>query len=161
MSDVLWTGTRPKVPLAVVLCPRGDTLKQDLIEWKASGIDTVVSLLEKDEAAWLGLAEESATAEELGMQFLNFQIPDANVPLDPAAFRVFIAGLADRLVAGERVGVHCRGCIGRSTMTAACTLIHLGFTPSTALAAVEAARGCAVPDTLAQERWILHYRPLM
>ena len=160
MSEILWIGTRPKVPLAVVLCPRSENLMQALVEWKEGGIETVVSLLEKDEAAWLGIGEEGPTAELIGLNFLSFPIPDANTPLNPAAFRAFVAGLADRLVAGERICVHCRGSIGRSTVTTACTLIHLGFTPDTALAAVEAARGCAVPDTLEQERWILNYRPL-
>jgi protein-tyrosine phosphatase len=160
VSEVLWIGTRPKVPLAVVLCPRGENLKQALAEWKGGGIETVVSLLEKDEAQWLGIGEEGPTAKSLGLNFLSFPIPDANTPLNPAAFRAFVAGLAERLVAGERICVHCRGSIGRSTITAACTLIHLGFSAATALAAVEAARGCAVPDTLAQETWILNYRPL-
>lgn len=162
MSVIFWIGTRPQVTLAVVSCPHGnDRLRSELEELKAGGIDTVVSMLEKDEAAWLGLGKESHVAEEIGLNFLSFPVPDANVPLDPAAFHAFVAKLADRLVGGERIGVHCRGCIGRSTVTAACTLIHLGFTAATALAAVEAARGCAVPDTLEQERWILHYRPMV
>lgn len=160
MSEILWIGTMPKIPLAVVLCPRSENLKQALVEWKEGGIETVVSLLEKDEAVWLGIGEEGPTAEELGLNFLSFPIPDANTPLNPAAFRAFVTGLADRLVAGERICVHCRGSIGRSTVTTACALIHLGFSPAAALAAVEEARGCPVPDTLAQERWILNYRPL-
>ena len=36
-------------------------------------------------------------------------------------------------------------------MAAACTLIHLGWDPNTALNAVEAARGCPFPDTAEQE----------
>jgi protein-tyrosine phosphatase len=142
------------------LCPRSENLKQALVAWKEGGVETVVSLLEKDEAVWLGIGEEAHTAKELGLNFLSFPIPDSNTPLNPAAFRAFVAALADRLVAGERICVHCRGSIGRATITTACTLIHLGFSAATALAAVEAARGCAVPDTLAQERWILNYRPL-
>jgi protein-tyrosine phosphatase len=56
------------------------------------------------------------------------------------------------------MGVHCRGSIGRATVTAACTLIHLGWTPQAALSAIQAARGCAVPDTQEQEDWILRYK---
>jgi protein-tyrosine phosphatase len=160
VSEILWIKTTPKVPLAVVLCPRSNNLMRALVEWKEGGIETVVSLLEKDEAVWLGIGEEGPTAEEIGLNFLSFPIPDANTPLNRAAFRAFVAGLADRLVAGEHICVHCRGSIGRSTVTTACTLIHLGFSADTALAAVGAARGCAVPDTLEQERWILNYRPL-
>lgn len=161
MSEIFWIGTKPKVPLAVVRCPRGDGfLKSDLIELKEGGINTVVSLLEKDEAAWLGLAEEAAIAEELGMQFLSFPIPDANVPLNPGEFRALVSDLADRLKYGERIGVHCRGSIGRSTVLTASVLIESGISPDVALSAIEKARGCAVPDTLEQEHWILHYKPL-
>ena len=162
VSEIYWLGTRPKITLAVVSCPRGDEkLKSDLFELKSAGIDTVVSMLEPDEAAWLGLADEGRLAEDLGLSFISYPIPDANVPSDPKMFERFIADLARRVIAGENVGVHCRGCIGRSTVATACTLIQLGFTVHTALAAVQAARGCAVPDTLEQERWILHYRPVL
>jgi Predicted protein-tyrosine phosphatase len=161
LSEIYWIGTRPKVTLAVVSCPRGDgRLRSDLIEMKMAGVDTVVSMLEPDEAAWMGLAHEGQVAEEVGLNFISFPIPDANVPLDPELFQRFIVDLAGKVMAGENVGVHCRGCIGRSTVTAGCLLIQLGFTPDTALAAIGAARGCAVPDTLAQERWILNYRRL-
>jgi protein-tyrosine phosphatase len=54
--------------------------------------------------------------------------------------------------------VHCRGCIGRSTVTAACALIHLGWKPESALVAIQAARGVLVPQTQEQEDWILHYQ---
>jgi len=159
VNEIFWIDVEPRVPLAVVLCPRGGgSLKDNLAALKQGGIETVVSLLEKDEAAWLGIAEEGPTAAQLGLRFLSHPIPDANVPQNRASFRAFVAGLAERLRAGERIGVHCRGSIGRSTVTAACTLIHLGLAPRNALAAVEAARGCAVPDTLEQQRWILQYK---
>ncbi len=162
MSEIYWLGTRPKVTMAVVSCPRGESkLKSDLFELKSGGIDTVVSLLEPDEAVWLGLGDEGPLAADAGMNFFSFPIPDANVPLDAMKFERFVSDVARRVVAGEKVGVHCRGCIGRSTVMTACTLIQLGFTAHTALAAIQAARGCAVPDTLEQERWILHYRPVL
>ena len=160
MNGIFWIGDEPKVPLAVVACPRGDgVLNDQLATLKEGGIETVVSLLENDEAAWLGLAEEAKLAEQAGMKFLNYPIPDRNPPLDPPTFRAFVRALADRVAAGEHIGIHCRGSIGRSTVAAACTLIHLGWGAATALAAIESARGCQVPDTLVQERWILKYKP--
>jgi protein-tyrosine phosphatase len=144
--------------LAIVLRPRGDDwLETELIRMKQRGIDTVVSLLEPEEADMLGLTEEQALAEKIGMQFLSFPIPDTHVPSDTAAFRGFVSGLADRAHTGERIGIHCRGSIGRATVTAACTLAHLGWKPRAALEAVETARGCAVPDTQEQQGWILRY----
>lgn len=159
MDSVLWIEANPPVGLAIVLRPRGDEwLKDELDLIKRAGVETLVSLLEPNEAHWLGLAKEGPLAEETGMRFLSYPILDVHVPDDEGTFRAFVEGLADRLRSGERIGVHCRGSIGRSTVTAACTLIHLGWTAKAALAAIEAARGCAVPDTEEQRRWIMSYK---
>ncbi|HEV2214397.1 MAG TPA: hypothetical protein VGR64_03835, partial [Terracidiphilus sp.] len=90
--------------------------------------------------------------------FISHPIPDTHIPTNEDSFRAFVAGLAEKLRAGEHVGVHCRGSIGRATLAAACTLIHLGWSAEAALDAIEAARGCEVPDTEEQRRWILRYK---
>ena len=145
--------------MAIVLRPQGEaTLKDELLEIKYSGVETLVSLLEPNEARWLGLENEGPLAHEAGMRFLSYPILDVHVPDDADSFRAFVSYLAERLRAGERIGVHCRGSIGRSTVTAACTLIHMGWKPKAALAAIQKARGCYVPDTAEQRRWILKYK---
>jgi len=142
-----------------VLCPIGnDELQDELLRMKQDGIETLVSLLEKDEAEMLGLAEEGRLAQQVGLQFLSHPIPDTQIPPGIPAFNRFIADLANRLHVNEHIGVHCRGSIGRATVTAACTLIHLGWAPKTALAAIALARGCAVPDTQEQKDWVLRYK---
>lgn len=123
-----------------------------------AGIDTLVSLLSPDQVEMLDLGEEAAIARRVGMQFLHHPIPDHELPPDPTAFRAFVEGLAERVRRGHRLGIHCWGSIGRATVTTVCTLVHLGWAPDVALAAVEAARGCEVPDTEQQKRWILSYR---
>jgi protein-tyrosine phosphatase len=159
LNDIFWIKGNPPAPLAIVLRPRGDDwLEDELLRMKGGGIQTLVSLLERREAFLLGLDEERPIADHLGLKFLSYQIPDKTIPSDVDGFQKFVAGLADRLRAGERIGVHCQGSIGRATVTAACTLIHLGWEPHVALAAIEAARGCTVPDTQEQEDWILHYK---
>lgn len=159
MNDVFWIKGEPPASLAIVLCPQGgNTLLGELLSVKEYGIQTLVSLLEKGEASKLGLAEEASQADEIGMQFLSYPIPDGQTPQDPESFREFVAGLADRLRAGERIGIHCRGCIGRAPVTAACALIQLGWKPIDALTAVQRARGLAVPETQEQEDWILRYK---
>jgi len=159
LDDVFWIKGEPPAPLAIVLRPRGDDwLKGEMLRYRGCGVETLVSLLEPDEAAWLGLANEEVLAERAGMEFLSFPIPDVHVPENAISFRAFVAGLADRLGAGARIGVHCRGSIGRSTVTAACALIHLGWKPEVAIRAIEEARGCEVPDTEEQLQWILAYK---
>jgi len=147
------------MPLAVVLCPRGGaSLRSELIHLQRAGINTLVSLLSEDQVEMLELGDEPHMARQLGMKFLHHPIPDHQLPPNPQAFRAFVADLAHRLRAGERIGIHCWGSIGRATVTAACTLIHLGWKPAEALAAVESARGIPVPDTEEQQKWIMSYK---
>ncbi|HXR40032.1 MAG TPA: hypothetical protein VN776_13100 [Terracidiphilus sp.] len=159
-SRVLRASTPPAPSqLAIVLCPRGGRfLHGELLYLRRAGIDTLVSLLSDEQTEMLDLTEEDALAHRVGMQFLHHPIPDHELPRDESAFRDFVCGLAVRLRGGQRIGIHCWGSIGRSTVTAACTLIHMGWSAGAALAAVEAARGCAVPDTEEQEQWILQYK---
>ena len=159
MNDIFWIKGNPPVPLAIVLCPLGgDGLRDELLELKRGGIETLVSLLRHDEAIMLRVDREGPIAEKIGLRFLSHPIPDVHVPPNTAGFQAFVANLANRLRAGEHIGVHCRGSIGRATVTAACTLIQLGWTAKAALAAIEAARGLSVPDTQEQEDWILCYK---
>ncbi|MGH9604703.1 MAG: protein-tyrosine phosphatase family protein [Terracidiphilus sp.] len=159
IDEVLWIGADPSIALAIVLRPRGgEWLRDELLRIERNGVQTLVSLLEPHEAELLGLAEEGPLAEEIGMEFLSHPIRDTRLPSSVAAFRSFAGGLADRLRGGDRIGVHCRASIGRATVAAACTLIHLGWQPGDAVAAVEKARCCPVPDTEEQLRWILDYK---
>jgi protein-tyrosine phosphatase len=158
VADIFWIDGNPAPGMAIVTRPHGaDSLEDEMLALKHGGIDTLVSLLERREAGWLGLEYERREAEKAGIQFLNFPITDTTVPANVRRFREFVSDLVVRLRKGERIGVHCRGSIGRATVTAACTLIHLGWRPADALAAVEATRGCPVPDTEEQRAWILAY----
>lgn len=159
MNDILWINSNPPVRLAIVLRPRGgEWLRDEMQRIKQAGVQTLVSMLEPQEAEFLGLADEGRIAEEICLPFLNYPIPDTKVPHDVPHFRAFVSGLADRLRSGESVGVHCRGCIGRATIVAACILMHIGLKPMDAVVAVEAARGCTVPDNSEQLEWILRYK---
>jgi protein-tyrosine phosphatase len=157
--EIFWIEGDPPPGIAIVVRPRGEEqLEEDLRGFKRGGIDILVSLLEPREAEWLGLAGEHAMAEWVGLEFLSFPIPDGQVPPSTNGFPAFVTALAERLKAGRRIGIHCQGSIGRATVTAACTLVHLGWQAHDALEAIAVARGYAVPDTLEQEDWILAYR---
>jgi protein-tyrosine phosphatase len=156
---IFWIQGQQPPPLAIVPCPRGGWgLRSDLRAYQRGGVETLVSLLEKKQAERLGLAKEASLAKKAGMQFLSFPMPDHDIPSDEEAFRAFAVGLAGRLCAGEHIGVHCLGSIGRATMAASCALIELGWEPQAALNAVETARCCPVPDTEEQKEWILGYK---
>jgi hypothetical protein len=83
-------------------------------------------------------------AKRVGMIFCITPFPtiSSRRPMPSGAFVSEFARPGPRR---RSVGIHCWGSIGRATVTAACTLIHLGWNPATALTAVEAARGCPFP----------------
>jgi len=160
MNGIYWIYDEQPPRLAIVARPRGDAwLGGDLAALHRGAIDILVSLLPEDEARALGLSDEAALAQQVGLEFLSYPIPDRCVPDDLPGFRQFVARLADAVRAGQRVGAHCRGCIGRSTVLIAAIMIALGTDAGTALRQIEDARGWEVPDTPQQRDWILQFRP--
>lgn len=155
MNDIFWIDD---TGIAIVLRPRGDDwLENDLHRIRMAGIQTIVSTVENWEARTLGLTQEREIAERLGMHFISYPMQDRSVPSDREDFTQFVSMLAKRLQTGEKIGVHCRGCIGRSTVVVASTLIILGWPAEKALDAIEVSRGCSIPDTEEQRDWILDF----
>jgi protein-tyrosine phosphatase len=141
--------------LAIVPRPRGgDWLEDEMVALREAGIDLVVSMLEETEAAELGLEQEKAAADRAGLGFINFPIRDRNVPTDPQSFRSFVTNLEQQIENGKRIGVHCRACIGRASVTTASVLICSGVPHADAWRQVEMARGFPVPDTQEQREWV-------
>jgi protein-tyrosine phosphatase len=160
MTSVYWIQHDLQPRLAIVARPRGeDWLHDELLAMKSSGIDILVSLLEPDEAMDLGLQLESEFAQKAGIEFVSFPIADRTTPENRQSFCRLISHLAAEIRAGRHIGVHCRGSIGRATVTTAAVLMELGWSAMDALRMIEQARGCPVPDTEAQRRWILHFTP--
>jgi protein-tyrosine phosphatase len=159
MIDIFWIDGLDRGKLAIVPRPRGgDWLEDELRRIQGAGVQILASMLEPEEADDLGLNDEAKLTASVGMEFFGYPIPDRTTPSEDSSFRIFVALLAGRVHSGHAVAVHCRGSIGRATIAAACTLIHLGWQPQDALGLVERARGCAVPDTSEQREWILRYR---
>jgi protein-tyrosine phosphatase len=99
------------------------------------------------------LEREGAAAKSAGLVFINYPIPDRGVPkLQP--FLTFLAALEKDLTNGTRIGVHCRGCIGRSSVVIASLLIRSGIPAEDVWNLIEVARGCPVPDTMEQLEWV-------
>lgn len=153
--DLYWIPGPWRGRLAVAARPRGgDWLADEVSGWRQAGIDVMVSLLEDDEAAQLGLDEEAAEAEANGVRFLSFPIPDRGVPASGAATASLIAVISDALETGKNVAVHCRQGIGRSGLIAAGILINSGLDPEQAIRVVSSARGVTVPETADQRLFI-------
>ena len=156
-QNIYWISAAQPYRLAIVARPRGhDWLADEIEDLARQGIDTLVSMLTPEEATELGLVEEERLCAEHGIKFLNLPIPDRSVP-NGNEIRVMLNGLANDVKAGKGIGVHCRAGIGRSSMMAALVLTRLGWTPQAAFQAISESRGCKVPDTPEQERWVTRF----
>jgi len=141
--------------LAIVPRPRGgDWLASEIANLKADGIDVLVSLLEPAEAIELGLVFEEWRCVEAGIEFVSLPVLDRSVPDRETEFLAAAESLRARIASGRNVGIHCRGCIGRSSMLAAMILVLDGVVPADAWSRIETARGIPVPDTAEQRRWV-------
>jgi protein-tyrosine phosphatase len=147
--------------LAIVPRPRGDDwLEDEMLALQHAGIDVVVSMLQEAEARQLALDQEASAAQKKGLRFINFPVPDRGVPLDTSSFTKFLEDLETQLALGKRVGIHCRACIGRASVTSASILIRSGMPSDRVWQQISTARGCPVPDTIEQRDWVnRHMRP--
>ena len=140
--------------VAVMPRPRaGDWLEDEIAGLRRLGVSAMASLLEPDEARGLGLESEVTIARQQGLSFRQFPIPDRSTPVKLPAYARFIGELAEDVLAGAGLAIHCRAGIGRSGLTAAATLVALGENPDQVFEQISAARGVQVPDTDAQRRW--------
>lgn len=131
-------------------------MEDETAGWRRAGVDTVVSLLENDEAVQLQLAQEREAAESKGIDFISFPIPDRGVPASVSAVVSLLKRIVAALEDGKNVAVHCRQSVGRSGLIAAGVLIASGIETEKVIDVVSIARGVTVPETPAQLEWLHH-----
>lgn len=145
--------------LAMTLRPRGgDWLEVDLGALSLRGINVLVSLLERDEAAELGLADESASCAAQGIEFLSLPVPDLEPPRDSETFLRAAINLARLLREGKHIALHCRQSVGRSGLLAVSVAVASGLNLDDAIEAVSEVRGVLVPETPMQLTWLRQHQ---
>ncbi len=155
-SRIFWIDVAVEGRLAILARPRpGEWLEDEIAAWQAEGLQTILSLLEREEAVALGLRHEDRLCAAAAIEFIAFPIPDRGVPRSMASATALIQELVAKLRGGRTLGIHCRAGIGRSAVIAAGAMIALGYEADDALEAIVRARGVAVPDTEEQRRWLL------
>lgn len=144
--------------LAIFSRPRGDEWLRDEIEgWVDSEIDVIVSLLTSQEISELGLADEALIASELEIQFINYPIPDYDVPVSSTTFHGLVHKLSELLSNGKSIGIPCRQGIGRSSPLAASLLSYFNVSVDEAFRRIRSARRTLVPDTAGQREWVTNF----
>ena len=160
-TEVFWIDGLARGRLGIALRPRGGDWLQDEVEaWRASGVDSVVSLLTPEEQTEFDLKDEESACRRQGMTFRSLAIPDRGVPQSRPALRRLLSALLRDLNSGKTVVVHCRQGIGRSSLIAASVLASFGEDPDRVFRRIERARGRSVPDTDEQRNWVRHFAEL-
>ena len=141
--------------LAIMPRPRGgDWLEVDVAALSVSGVNTLVSLLESDEAVELGLVDELVCCAAHEIEFLSIPVPDLGAPRDSEKFVLAATGLAQALTEGKHIAVHCRQSVGRSGMLEVSVAVAAGLQLGEAVEIVSKARGVRVPETPVQLTWL-------
>jgi protein-tyrosine phosphatase len=157
IPDLFWIPGPWRGRFAVATRPRGgDWLEDEARGWRRAGLDTVISLLETDEAGELGLDHEGDVAAANSIGFVSFPIPDRGVPASTQEALSLMSTVNAALHAGKSVAVHCRQGVGRSGLIAAGVLVAAGASVEKAIDAVSSARGEPVPETPEQLQWLYH-----
>lgn len=141
--------------LAILPRPRGwDWLPDDIAAARRDGVNVIVSALTEAENQELGLSDEAKYCKESTIEFLSFPIEDRSLPDSEGSLDSFIDSLDEMLKQGKSIAIHCRAGIGRSSMLCACLLVRQGLSAESAFQKIQEARGCAVPDTAEQRKWV-------
>src|SRR5262249_38056185 len=97
MSRLFWIELGGTGRMAIMARPRADDwLEEEVYAWRHAGIDVVVSLLQRDEVAELGLQREAEFCRSNGSDFVSFPIADRSVPDTHAASQMALGGLHAR-----------------------------------------------------------------
>lgn len=134
------------------------SLAADLAAVRAWPASMLVSLIEDQEFARLGVADLGQAARSSGLAWCHLPIEDMHPPGDrfEKAWRGWSERINQVLGRGEGIVLHCAGGLGRSGTVAALLLIDRGVSASDAIRLVRAARPGAI-ETASQEGYLSAY----
>jgi protein-tyrosine phosphatase len=156
MTKIYWIHAFDNVArLGIMARPRGnDWLEDEIKHLQNKEVGVLVSLLERDEIAELKLELEGKLCAINGIDFINFPIPDRDIPKENDKIDQLVDSLKAKLDNGLSVVIHCRMGIGRSSIIAAAILLKYGFKTKDIIEQISSVRGLQVPDTDEQIEWL-------
>jgi len=141
--------------IGIMARPRGnDWLEDEITNLKNNQVGVLVSLLERDEIYDLNLDLEKELCLTKNISYINYPIPDRDVPKQNDNTDQLIDSLTKKLNEGLSVVVHCRMGIGRSSIIAAAVLLKYNLKTNDIIENIIRIRGIKVPDTEKQLLWL-------
>ena len=119
----LWGAGRPAYPDEP---PLPEAVEAGVREWRESGVDFVVSLIEDWEIPRRAPGLFDAVSRR-GIGLVRFPVVDFGAPTDVAVFAEQLAELRRRLARGEGILVHCNAGLGRTAVVLASLLKIYGL----------------------------------
>lgn len=144
--------------IGMLPCPgRTGNLQADLARIEAWGAEILVSLIEGDEFARLGVPEFPDAVRGKAFAWHHLPILDMAVPASDFAAAWARSGPAilSTLRCGRRIAIHCAAGLGRTGTVAASLLVALGVPAEDAIIAVRTSRPGAI-ETAAQADFVRH-----
>ncbi|WP_087020888.1 tyrosine-protein phosphatase [Thaumasiovibrio subtropicus] len=146
MTHPVWELPISNEGAALILTPcpgtKGESLVASVEQLKRAGVTTVVTALNNEEMDKAGVAALPAEVQTAAMNWVHLPIEDDQAP--DAAFaeqwKQQATSLRDRVLAGEKIAMHCMGGSGRTGLLAAHLLLDLGWDISTIKSKVQALR---------------------
>ena len=131
-------------------------LDKDLQAIRTWGATTIVTLIEDHEFRMLGIESLADDVRAMGMNWVHLPILDVNIPDNRFEDAWVSVGpkLHDRLDAGEKILIHCRGGLGRTGLVAGRILVERGYTPKNAIQRIRSVRPHAI-QTPQQEIYVM------
>ncbi len=157
-TEIFWINeeSMPEKSLGIMPRPRGKDWLEDEIKWmEIKGLNFLVSLLEFGEIEELGLTEEASLCEKYNIDFINFPIQDVSLPRSETDFLSLVETLNSKINDQQKIVIHCRMGIGRSSVLASAILIRRGVPKDLVFELISEFRTLSVPDTEEQKNWIL------
>jgi ADP-ribosyl-[dinitrogen reductase] hydrolase len=135
------------------------SLDLDLAAIKTWGADAVVTLMESKELDLYDVRDLPTKVQALDMTWIHLPIQDEMAPTKQfdLAWQTEGKDLVERLIAGHRILLHCKGGLGRTGTVAAKLLIELGYSADQAIAKVRNTRSDTI-DLGQQEDYVRKQR---
>lgn len=137
------------------------SLQVDLAAITSWGAVAIVSLVESQEFAQLGVPDFSNQVRASGLRWFHMAIPNMSPPGTPfnQAWMAHGHDILEILAKGDRLIVHCAGGLGRTGMIAAKLMTTFGMPPEDAMRLVRKHRPGSI-ETIEQEQFVLNGPPL-
>jgi len=157
MLHPFWITKINKCEIGISPCPSGGLdLETELNSLFLGNQLSLISLLVEEEVIALKLHNEGLISTKIGIDFRAFPIVDSSIP-GASNFIGFIEELYVQTKEVNRMLIHCRAGIGRSSLIALGLMTKHGLNLKESIELASKVRGIDVPQSFSQRKLLSYY----